>query len=200
MAIQHMHVIRDTTSEPSCARVFLKLEMVTRAADMLNYFLKFLAGPERRQLRMANPEKYGWDPKELLRLICGIYLHLADVDANDAFAKAVAADGRSYNDECFREAALILRSFGLLAEGHVARLEMFAERVRAFCDAAMQEEEDLARSPVAAASSSISCFLPSFMLLPAAQSVICPPVLAVQPLTLTRVCFLPAGTLPGGRS
>lgn len=120
---------------------------MNRTADMLNYFLKFLAGAERRRLRVKDPEKYGWDPKELLKTICSIYVHLSDVDGQSAFAKAVAADGRSYKDECFSEAAHVLRTFSLLSEADAGRLEMFAERARAFHTAAAQEEEEMARSP-----------------------------------------------------
>ena len=64
---------------------------------------------ERKKLRIRDPAQYNWDPKELLRQICAIYLNLADVDASGAFARAIAADGRSYSDECFSEACSILR-------------------------------------------------------------------------------------------
>ena len=38
-----MRLVHATTAEAACARVFLKPEMATRTADMLNYFLKYLA-------------------------------------------------------------------------------------------------------------------------------------------------------------
>lgn len=203
MALQHMRLMMDTTAEPACARVLLNSEMVNRAADMLNYFLKFLAGPpsERRKLKVNDPEQYGWDPKELLRLICGIYVHLAEVDGQSAFAKAVAADGRSYNDACFGEAAHVLRSFALFSEGEVARLELFAERVRAFHAAALQEEEDMARRPPARGGHPSTLSSPGFfpcerrVPVPARQRVSERPVFLPSLLTRPRAA---AGGDPGG--
>ncbi len=37
--------------------------MVGRLAATLNYFLKYLTGPERKQLRISNPDKYNFNPK-----------------------------------------------------------------------------------------------------------------------------------------
>jgi hypothetical protein len=36
---------------------------------MLDYFLLYLAGPERNKLRVRDPERYGWNPRELLSLV-----------------------------------------------------------------------------------------------------------------------------------
>ena len=88
-----------------------------------------------------------WDPKELLRQISAIYLHLSDVDAQSAFAYAVAADGRSYSDACFAEAAHVLRQLGLASDGDAARLEAFAERVRACAAERSHEEEEMGEVP-----------------------------------------------------
>lgn len=49
---------------------------------------------------MKNPEKYGWEPKELLNRLTDIYLHL---DC-DQFATAIANDERSYRHELFNDA------------------------------------------------------------------------------------------------
>lgn len=39
---------------------------VERIASMLNYFLLQLVGPQRKALRVKDPEKYEFRPKELL--------------------------------------------------------------------------------------------------------------------------------------
>lgn len=41
-------------------------EMVERLAAMLNYFLLQLTGPQRKVLKVKDPEKYGFKPRELL--------------------------------------------------------------------------------------------------------------------------------------
>jgi hypothetical protein len=48
-------------------------------------------------LQVKNPEKYSFDPKELLSQLIDIYLHLK----GDVLAKAVAEDQRSYSKELF---------------------------------------------------------------------------------------------------
>ncbi len=78
---------------------------------------------------MKDPEKYQFKPKELLAQICSIYLNFANADRDGVFARAVAADGRSYREAMFSEASLVLRQFGLMQEGQLAALEALAARV-----------------------------------------------------------------------
>lgn len=40
---------------------------------MLNYFLMQLVGPERRALKVKDPEKYEFRPKELLTQVCSVF-------------------------------------------------------------------------------------------------------------------------------
>ncbi|XVF14348.1 hypothetical protein REPUB_Repub09cG0051300 [Reevesia pubescens] len=91
---------------------FLLPEMVERVANMLNYFLLQLVGPQRKSLTLKDPEKYEFRPKELLKQIVGIYVHLARGDAQNIFPAAISCDGRSYNDQLFSAAADVLRRIG----------------------------------------------------------------------------------------
>lgn len=54
----------------NCGFLFVTLEFfvsqVERIAGMLNYFLLQLVGPQRKALRVKDPEKYEFRPKELL--------------------------------------------------------------------------------------------------------------------------------------
>ena len=63
------------------------------------------AGPERRKLKIKDPERYGWQPKTLLAQIAAIYVNLSRGDGSGRLAVAIAADGRSYREEMFLEAA-----------------------------------------------------------------------------------------------
>lgn len=45
-----------------CA-TFLLPEMVERTASILNYFLSYLTGPQRRKLAIRDPEKYNFRPR-----------------------------------------------------------------------------------------------------------------------------------------
>jgi ubiquitin conjugation factor E4 B len=67
---------------------FLRPELVDRLASMLNFNLQQLCGPKCKNLKVRNPDKYGWEPRRLLSQLVDIYLHL---DC-DQFAAALAGD------------------------------------------------------------------------------------------------------------
>ncbi|XP_059644288.1 probable ubiquitin conjugation factor E4 [Cornus florida] len=91
---------------------FLLPEMVERVASMLNYFLLQLVGPQRKSLSLKEPEKYEFRPKQLLKQIVNIYVHLARGDTDNIFPAAITKDGRSYNEQLFTAAADVLRRIG----------------------------------------------------------------------------------------
>ena len=147
LVLAKVHVRMMGYTSRDIAAPFLLPEMVERVAAMLNYFLLFLAGPQRRQLKVKDPEKYGWNPKELLTMIADVYLNLFDADTNGAFVAAIAADGRSYRDEVFTETATVLRMLGLKSDHDVCRFEELAEQARLVAAAAEEEEADLGEVP-----------------------------------------------------
>ncbi|KAG6779313.1 hypothetical protein POTOM_015686 [Populus tomentosa] len=91
---------------------FLLPEIVDRVANMLNYFLLQLVGPQRKSLTLKDPEKYEFRPKQLLKQIVCIYVHLARGDNENIFPAAISKDGRSYNEQLFTAAADVLRRIG----------------------------------------------------------------------------------------
>lgn len=91
---------------------FLLPEMVERVASMLNYFLLQLVGPQRKSLTLKDPEKYEFRPKQLLKQIVNIYVHLARGDRENIFPAAITKDGRSYNEQLFSAAADVLQRIG----------------------------------------------------------------------------------------
>uniref|UniRef100_A0A0D6R1N6 RING-type E3 ubiquitin transferase n=1 Tax=Araucaria cunninghamii TaxID=56994 RepID=A0A0D6R1N6_ARACU len=92
---------------------FLLQEMVERVANMLNYFLSQLVGPQRKTLTIKDPEKYEFRPRKLLKQIVEIYVNLARGDKENVFPSAISSDGRSYKDELFSDAAEVLRKIGV---------------------------------------------------------------------------------------
>lgn len=66
----------------------IEQELGPRLAAMLNYNLQQLCGPKCRDLKVENPEKYGFEPKKLLDQLTDIYLQLDCA----RFAKAIADD------------------------------------------------------------------------------------------------------------
>jgi ubiquitin conjugation factor E4 B len=106
---------------------FMRPELADRIAAMLNDWLLHLVGPRSQELKVDDPEKYNFRPKELLAQVCNVYLHLA---VSPAFAPAVAHDGRSYRHEIFTKAASILERQGLASADGIARFRTFAAAVR----------------------------------------------------------------------
>ena len=122
---------------------FLLDEMVQRVADLLNYFLLYLTGPQRRQLKVKDPDKYSWDPKRLLASIATIYEHIARDDHDGKFARAITLDKRSYRADMFGECAAVLRQLGggYVTPQTLAALETLAQRVHAAAEAGAVDEE-----------------------------------------------------------
>ncbi|PNH09426.1 putative ubiquitin conjugation factor E4 [Tetrabaena socialis] len=135
--------------QAATTRTLLLPHMVRRLADTLNYFLKYLVGPERRQLRIRQPEKYNFHPKQLLRGLVQLYLHVDAVDLahpgpeGPVFAAAVGQDVRSFQPENFMEAVNLLESSGLLSMQQRAQFEALAQRAVAAGSAAEAEDEEM---------------------------------------------------------
>ncbi|KAL6324882.1 hypothetical protein AAG906_019790 [Vitis piasezkii] len=125
---------------------FLLPEMVERVANMLNYFLLQLVGPQRKSLSLKDPEKYEFRPKQLLKQIVHIYVHLARGDTQKIFPTAISKDGRSYNEQLFSAAADVLRRIG--EDGRI--IQEFSElgaRAKVAASEAMDAEAALGEIP-----------------------------------------------------
>ncbi|GMM56340.1 ubiquitin-ubiquitin ligase [Maudiozyma humilis] len=118
---------------------FVTPEIVDRLASMLNYNLESLVGPKCGELKVKDPEQYSFDPKELLKALCSVYINLAN---EDDFVKAVARDTRSFNVDFIKKAIDILgRKTGLVSEDYCKELFVFAGRAEKTRSA--EEEEDM---------------------------------------------------------
>ncbi|GMH15690.1 hypothetical protein Nepgr_017531 [Nepenthes gracilis] len=125
---------------------FLLPEMVERVASMLNYFLLQLVGPQKNSLILKDPEKYEFRPKQLLKQIVNIYVHLTRGDKDNVFPAAISKDGRSYNDQLFSAAAGFLAKIG--EDGKI--IQEFVElgaKAKAAASEAMDTEAALGEIP-----------------------------------------------------
>lgn len=104
---------------------FLQQKLAERLAVMLNYNVKQFTGAKYKNLKVRNPEKYGFEPKKILDKITDIYTHLH----SPMFAEAVAADERSYRKELFDDCIALLQRFLLKTESQLGQLKSFADMV-----------------------------------------------------------------------
>ena len=145
MAMVHVRMLSYTTKH--IVKPLLLPEMVDRVAGMLDYFLLFLAGPERRRLNVRNKEKYEFDPRALLSAIVTVYVNLRDKDNKKVLAPAIARDGRSYRPEVFREAAAVMRRKGGISPTAVDAFESLCDEIVAAQEMEQAEEDALGDVP-----------------------------------------------------
>jgi len=118
-------------------------EIVDKLAAMLDYNLEALVGPKCGELRVKEPEKYHFDPRQLLSDILQVYLNLSD---RDEFARAVANDGRSYKKSLFDRAIERARRIALKTETEFEQMRLFVVKVEE-AKATIEAEEDLGEVP-----------------------------------------------------
>jgi ubiquitin conjugation factor E4 B len=123
---------------------FIKPEIVGRLASMLDYNLEALVGPKCSELKVREPEKYKFDPKELLVKISKVYVNLS---AENDFVKSVAADSRSFKISLFTRAEEIMRRWALANEEFISKMIKFANRAEEARLAEEAEEQELGDVP-----------------------------------------------------
>lgn len=118
---------------------FCSSEIVDRLASMLNYNLVSLVGPKCGELKVKEPEKYSFHPKQLLKALTTVYVNLA---GEDEFVSAIARDSRSFRVELFVRAVQILQGrIGLVSEEFCSKLMDLAKVAEERKGA--EEEEDM---------------------------------------------------------
>ncbi|GLV34489.1 Ubiquitination factor E4B [Carabus blaptoides fortunei] len=122
---------------------FLRPELVDRLSSMLNFNLQQLCGPKCKNLKVHNPEKYGWEPRRLLGQLVDIYLHL---DC-DLFAGALAADERSFRKELFDDAAVRLDRWNIKTPTEIEQFRALAVKSYNISVTNQQSEDWLGDAP-----------------------------------------------------
>lgn len=120
----HVQLLRDftaTTKEP-----FLTPEIVDRLAATLDENIVVLVGPKMQELKVDDPDKYVFKPKELLAEITQIYINLGN---EKEFVRAVAGDGRSYSKEVFEKLARVLKHRAVMVDAEIRQVLAFLAKV-----------------------------------------------------------------------
>ncbi|XP_056651778.1 ubiquitin conjugation factor E4 B isoform X1 [Monodelphis domestica] len=136
--VDMFHILTKQVQKP-----FLRPELGPRLAAMLNFNLQQLCGPKCRDLKVENPEKYGFEPKKLLDQLTDIYLQLDCA----RFAKAIADDQRSYSKELFEEVILKMRKAGIKSTIAIEKFKLLAEKVEEIVAKNARAEIDYSDAP-----------------------------------------------------
>lgn len=134
-------LLKDFTAETKGP--FMMPEIVEKLAAMLDYNLDALVGPKCGELKVQDPEKYKFSPRQLLSDILQVYINLSD---QEEFVRAVANDGRSYRKELFMAAMERARWVPLKTETEIEVLRLFVDNVEEM-KATIEAEEDLGEIP-----------------------------------------------------
>jgi ubiquitin conjugation factor E4 B len=118
---------------------FMVPEIVDRLAAMLTYNLDFLVGPKCQDLKVKDPEKYKFNPRQLLSDILQVFLNLSQ---DPAFVMALATEGRSYRQSLFDRAAGIAKKRALKTDPEIEQLRVLVEQVEQRRLTLRQEEEE----------------------------------------------------------
>lgn len=156
------------TDDDAVKKVFLRPEMVTRLAEMLNYLLDRLCGKRIGSLKVSDPAKVEWKPRFVLKCVLKVYLHFV---GDKSFAKAVGLDGRSYSAELFRKATAIASKRRILNTKEVAEFEMLAKAAATALEEEEAAEEDLGDIPDEFCDPIMSTLMRDPVLLPTSGNV-----------------------------
>jgi len=108
-----------------------------RLAAMLNHNLYQLCGPKYQSLKVKNPEKYHFKPKELLDQLTDIYLNLDSGSDSDRLLECVVADGRNYSPELWDDLIALLVKKNIKSMSKIEQFKILAER----CAAKYKEDQ-----------------------------------------------------------
>ncbi|TPX33649.1 hypothetical protein SmJEL517_g03534 [Synchytrium microbalum] len=144
LGVETVNMLQYMTAEPDIVQPFMEPGIADRLAAMLDYNLETLVGPKSQELKVRNPEKYRFNPKNLLTKLVEIYMHLAH---RPEFVMAVSRDERSYKKESFIKAGQIMLKNGLKSDTDVQALYDFIDKVEKAIKDTAQADEELGEAP-----------------------------------------------------
>lgn len=123
-----------------CPDPFVSKELGEKFAQAINFCLDQLTTQKGLKFKIKNPERFYFEPKELLINLVTMYANMAHLDK---FRENVILDARSYSDETFAKALKILNSakknVGVAAEVK-EKFEVLVVQLKQAKAAAAQEE------------------------------------------------------------
>uniref|UniRef100_A0A8C2YYR5 Ubiquitin conjugation factor E4 B n=1 Tax=Cyclopterus lumpus TaxID=8103 RepID=A0A8C2YYR5_CYCLU len=133
--VEMFHILTKQVQKP-----FLRPVTILNGAS---FFIQELGPRLCRDLKVENPEKYGFEPKKLLDQLTDIYLQLDCA----RFAKAIADDQRSYSRELFEEVISKMRKAGIKSSIAIEKFKLLSDKVEEIVAKNSQSEMDYSDAP-----------------------------------------------------
>jgi len=148
LANEQVRMMAYLTGVPDIAASFLSDDFLERMAQMIDYYIVQLLGPQISSLKVSNPEKYNFEPRKLLVDIISIFLNFSLCPGkHDAFLEAVVKDERSYKPEVFRRAVRLLSKKRLLSSERLNAFAQVVEDLQVISSSVQSIDELLADAP-----------------------------------------------------
>lgn len=107
LQLSNMVIMLVSKVSGTCQNEFISEELGEKFAQAVNFCLDQLTTQKGLKFKIKNPERFFFEPKELLVNLINMYANMADLEV---FRKNVVSDGRSYSDETFAKAVKIINS------------------------------------------------------------------------------------------
>jgi len=150
MVAQKMLLCNDTmdmltymTSDKEIQKPFLLPELLPRLASMLLSVLVQLVGSRGLDIKVLNPEKYNFHPRDLVGQVCTT---MANFAAYEAFQEAIPLTGY-FNADLLPKTVKLVRKIRALAPAHLEALERLVESVNASHAQSADSEDRLGEAP-----------------------------------------------------
>lgn len=167
LGTEFMRLLIDFTAETADA--FMTPEVVDRLAAMLDYNLDLMAGPKCQNLKVKQPKKVSFEPRNLLRMIMSVYLNLC---SKGEFVGAIAKDGRSYSKSVFEKAGAIAEKYMLKSPPELEAWAGMISQVEEKRQMEQDEEEDLGEVPDEYLDPLMATVMKDPVLLPRSKTVV----------------------------
>jgi ubiquitin conjugation factor E4 B len=129
-------------SDPDIRKLFLLPELCSRLVGMLQHVLVKLVGSRGLELKVDDPEKYEFRPKEMLRDLCSIF---ALFSSSEIFQAECAKAQCSPN--LLRDAAKPIRKFNLLTGESMIAFEALPSLIEVAAEHVSADDELYADAP-----------------------------------------------------
>ena len=120
-----LEMLRWLNTDAEIRRLFLIDEMVSRLVNMLFHVLMKLVGTKGMELKVLDPTKYNFRPKDMLRDLCAIFANF--VSAPEFIVEC--AQSGLYNAELVAKAAKTCRKLNLLEDNRLEAFESLTLKV-----------------------------------------------------------------------
>ena len=124
LCMDTIHMVNFLTTDEAIIKPFLTEEILPRFTSMLLNMINNLTGKKSKELKVDNMEKYDFHPKDMLREVCEIMLHVCSYQE---FVEAVVSNGYYLNGVPLEDVITIVSKHGLVSSRTKKSLRISSE-------------------------------------------------------------------------